>query len=251
MKITGTAALIIAATTMSQAGVSGLKLKAMENMVSQEKNKMVVKAQINENLKELAKTKEVEAQEAKQTDMEQANLAALEWQAQNLSTDMEEKVDEQSKSAAQSMWEGAVDVEKAQDVEVPADSPFHFDLASLAQGLSQQASAAAHVTKLRNHVDEAEQALKTHEKHVTEIQELLGKAEGQQKTELTQVLTSAQSHVKELKKTVDKAHKHLEKQMSLLDKQERDKLQKEADDARTALAEKEAEAAKKEKEEAD
>jgi hypothetical protein len=70
-------------------------------------------------------------------------------------------------------------------------SPFHFDLVGLAQGLQKSASLATKMGKLKQHVEEAKKALATHEGHVKEIKELMEKAEGDQKSKLKKVLTSA------------------------------------------------------------
>tara|TARA_B110000305_G_C19268502_1_gene553180 strand:- start:385 stop:597 length:213 start_codon:yes stop_codon:yes gene_type:complete len=69
----------------------------------------------------------------------------------------------------------------------------HFDLVGLASGLKKTVSVASHITKLRQHVTDAEKALKTHEGHVTDIQELWAKADedSDQKKQLAEVLKSA------------------------------------------------------------
>ena len=60
---------------------------------------------------------------------------------------------------------------------------------------------------------EAEGALKTHQGHVADIQDLLTRASGEQKFQLTEVLKSAQKQVDDLKKTVDTAREHLNESM--------------------------------------
>ena len=72
------------------------------------------------------------------------------------------------------MFESAVDVsEDVVDQKAQAQRPFHFDLVGLAQGLHKSASVAAHVNKLRKHVSDAKAALKTHQGHLQDIQDLL------------------------------------------------------------------------------
>ena len=110
----------------------------------------------------------------------------------------------------------------------PEKLPHHFDLVGLAQGLHKTASVASHISKLRQHVQDAEKALSTHVGHVEDIKNLLAKAEGDQKFQLAEVLKSAEKHVDELKKTVDKAHKHLNEQMEKLDKDDREEVEKQA-----------------------
>lgn len=107
------------------------------------------------------------------------------------------------------MFQNAVEVENVENME-PEKLPHHFDLVGLAQGLHKTASVASHIAKLREHVQEAERALNTHQGHVEDIKHLLSKAEGDQKFQLAEVLKSAEKHVEELKKTVEKAHKHLD-----------------------------------------
>jgi hypothetical protein len=107
------------------------------------------------------------------------------------------------------MFQNAAEVENVENME-PEKRPFHFDLVGLAQGLHKTASVASHMSKLKQHVQDAEKALTTHMGHVDEIKNLLSKAEGEQKLQLAEVLKSAEKHVDELKKTVEKAHKHLE-----------------------------------------
>jgi len=93
------------------------------------------------------------------------------------------------------MYASAVDVvEDASKVETEVTkSPMHFDLVGLASGLKKTVSVASHITKLRQHVTDAEKALKTHEGHVTDIQELWAKADedSDQKKQLAEVLKSA------------------------------------------------------------
>jgi len=48
---------------------------------------------------------------------------------------------------------------------------------------------------------------------VKEIEDLMQKAEGDQKTELTEVLGSAKKHVSELESTVVKAEQEVDKEM--------------------------------------
>lgn len=83
---------------------------------------------------------------------------------------------------------------------------------------------AQHIGKLKNHVADAEKALATHTGHVNDIHNLLQKAEGDQKHQLEDVLKSAEKHVKELQKTVDKAHQHLSQQMDKLDEEDRQEV---------------------------
>jgi len=107
------------------------------------------------------------------------------------------------------MFQNAVEIENVENME-PEKRPFHFDLVGLAQGLHKTASVASHISKLKQHVKDAQKALTTHRGHVQDIKNLLSKAEGDQKFQLAEVLKSAEKHVDELKKTVDKAHKHLD-----------------------------------------
>ena len=88
----------------------------------------------------------------------------------------ESELNENQKQVA-SMWSSAVATE-------PKDVP-HFDLVGLAQGLTQTASTAAKVQKLSSHVKEAKKTLEQHKAHVSEIEDLMKKAEGDQKKELT------------------------------------------------------------------
>ena len=125
------------------------------------------------------------------------------------------------------MFQNAVEVESVETME-PEKLPHHFDLVGLAQGLHKTASVASHISKLRQHVQDAEKALSTHVGHVEDIKNLLAKAEGDQKFQLAEVLKSAEKHVDELKKTVDKAHKHLNEQMEKLDKDDREEVEKQA-----------------------
>lgn len=86
---------------------------------------------------------------------------------------------EEQADAAQLMYASAVDVvEGAQQVEKEATkSPLHFDLVGLATGLKKTVSVTQHISKLRQHVSDAEKALKTHEGHVQDIKELYEKAD--------------------------------------------------------------------------
>ena len=70
------------------------------------------------------------------------------------------------------MYASAATVSEDKDPE-PTKQPYHFDLAGLAQGLHKTASVAAHITKLKQHVKDAEAALKTHQGHVDDIKSLL------------------------------------------------------------------------------
>lgn len=74
------------------------------------------------------------------------------------------------------MWNAAVEVE--QEPAEPAQQPFHFDLVSLAEGLTKTASTAAKIQKLSSHVRDAKKTLENHQNHVKEIQDLMTKAEG-------------------------------------------------------------------------
>ena len=123
------------------------------------------------------------------------------------------------------MFQNAVEVASVENME-PEKLPHHFDLVGLAQGLHKTASVASHISKLKQHVTDAEKALSTHMGHVEDIKGLLAKAEGDQKFQLAEVLKSAEKHVDELKKTVEKAHKHLDEQMDKLDKEDREEVEK-------------------------
>ena len=92
------------------------------------------------------------------------------------------------------MYNSAVEVDQVEE-QAPEQRPFHFDLVGLAQGLHKTASVAQHIGKLKNHVTDAEKALATHTGHVNDIKALLQKAEGDQKTQLSDVLKSAEKHV--------------------------------------------------------
>ena len=76
------------------------------------------------------------------------------------------------------MFQNAVEVENVEAM-APEKRPHHFDLVGLAQGLHKTASIASHISKLRQHVSDAEKALKTHQSHVEDIKKLLQKAEGE------------------------------------------------------------------------
>lgn len=89
---------------------------------------------------------------------------------------------EDSSQTAKSMFANAVEVDNI-DENMP-NRPHHFDLAGLAHSLSNQATMSARITKLRNHLAEAQKALSTHEAHVQNITNLLTKADGEQKTQL-------------------------------------------------------------------
>lgn len=108
-----------------------------------------------------------------------------------------------------------VDTESA-----PVKSPFHFDLAGLAQGLSETASEAHSVGKLQKDLGEAQNALKTHQGHITDIKDLLTRAQGEQKFQLQEALKKAESQVDELKKTVDTAKEKLSGRMKEIDQKE-------------------------------
>jgi len=116
------------------------------------------------------------------------------------------------------MWNAAVEVQ-----EEPATQPYHFDLVGLAQGLTKTASTAAKIQKLSAHVRDAKKTLEQHKSHVAEITELMTKAEGDQKTELQGVLSSAQSHVTELQSTVEKAEEEVKKEMEKEDEEKKEK----------------------------
>ena len=124
------------------------------------------------------------------------------------------------KNQVSTMWSSAADTTLIDTEAAPVKSPFHFDLAGLAQGLSQTASVAHSVGKLQKDVAEAESALKTHQGHVADIKDLLSRAQGEQKFQLTEVLKTAQNQVDDLKKTVDKAHEHLNDSMKDIEKDE-------------------------------
>lgn len=118
----------------------------------------------------------------------------------------------ESQTAVASMWNAAVDAQKAPTE--AKDLPFHFDLVGLAEGLSKTATTAQKVQKLSNHVKEAKKTLEQHKRHVAEIEELVKKAEGDQQKELTTVLDNAKQHVQELEQTVSKAETEVQKEMA-------------------------------------
>jgi len=95
---------------------------------------------------------------------------------------------EDDRSAVANMFSSAADVDLVDTESEPTNSPFHFDLAGLAQGLHQTATIAHSVSKLQKHVNEAESALQTHQNHVKDIKDLLARAEGEQKYQLQDVL---------------------------------------------------------------
>lgn len=118
------------------------------------------------------------------------------------------------------MWSAAVEAEKAKD----ADLPFHFDLVGLAEGLSKTASTAVKVQKLSSHVREAKKTLEQHKRHVTEIEELVKKAEGDQQKELQSVLQNAKTHVQELEQTVSKAEIEVKKETEKEEQEKRNAI---------------------------
>jgi hypothetical protein len=114
-----------------------------------------------------------------------------------------------SENVVQESWGSAVEVQEPKSAE---SLPFHFDLVGLAEEVTKTATTAAKVTKLSAHVREAKKTLEMHKNHVKEIQELMEKADGDQKKELKDVLKSAQSHVAELETTVTKAEEEVKKE---------------------------------------
>ena len=87
------------------------------------------------------------------------------------------------------MWNAAVEATK--EPPTPEKLPFHFNLVGLTQELSKTASTAQKVNKLSSHVREAKKTLETHRAHVSEIENLMKKADGDQKKELQNVLSTA------------------------------------------------------------
>ena len=80
------------------------------------------------------------------------------------------------KNSVASMWSNSADLTMVDTEAAPAKPTHHFDLASLAQGLSETATVAQTVQKLEKDVGEAETALKSHQGHVSDIKDLLTRA---------------------------------------------------------------------------
>jgi len=57
------------------------------------------------------------------------------------------------------MYSDAAQVETVDDEAAITNSPFHFDLIGLAQGLNKTVTAANKVAKLKQHVDDAQKTL--------------------------------------------------------------------------------------------
>jgi uncharacterized membrane-anchored protein YjiN (DUF445 family) len=138
------------------------------------------------------------------------------------------------------MWSNAADVHLVDTEAMPAKSSFHFDLAGLAQGLSETAVVAQSVTKLQSDLKEAEGALETQQAHVKDIKDLLTRATGEQKFQLKEVLKSAEKHVGELTNTVNTAKEHLNNRVKEVEAEVAQKKKEKEEKEQKEKAEKEA-----------